>query len=565
MKFLPAQLQALLLEPEMRRNTTALLKYVAFLAATVAAFSVLFHVIMLYEGKYHSWITGLYWTLTVMSTLGFGDITFESDLGRAFSIFVLVTGIITLLIVLPFAFIRYFYAPWLEAQMRLRAPRTVPDELRDHVIICHNDTISAGLIPHLDTHSIPYRVIESDPTISANMHSDGISVVAGEVTDAATYRALGAERASLIFANLGDATNTNVILAVREVAPEVPILALADDDDSIDVLELSGASRVLPLKRELGEHLASRVSVGTPKTHRVGRFVDLVIAEFPIENTSLAGRTIRDTRLRELTGLSIVAVWERGKLVPAGPETVLSAHSVPVIVGTEEQMLELDALFVIYHPNENPVLVIGGGKVGGAAARALRERDVRVTILDKDEASVRQLQDSADRIVVGDAASLDVVLDAGLRDAPSVVLTTNDDATNIFLAVYCRRLNPDARIVSRITEEWNLEAIHRAGADFALSHSSLASKHLLSEVQGSELVVLGEGADLFVEDVPAKLAGSTLAESGIGAQTGLNVIAVRLDGESITNPAADVELRAGAELVMLGTVEQHQDFARHFG
>ncbi len=565
MKFLPAQLQALLLEPEMRRNTTALLKYVAFLAATVAAFSVLFHVIMLYEGKYHSWITGLYWTLTVMSTLGFGDITFESDLGRAFSIFVLVTGIITLLIVLPFAFIRYFYAPWLEAQMRLRAPRTVPDELRDHVIICHNDTISAGLIPRLDTHSIPYRVIESDPTISANMHSDGISVVAGEVTDAATYRALGAERASLIFANLGDATNTNVILAVREVAPEVPILALADDDDSIDVLELSGASRVLPLKRELGEHLASRVSVGTPKTHRVGRFVDLVIAEFPIENTSLAGRTIRDTRLRELTGLSIVAVWERGKLVPAGPETVLSAHSVPVIVGTEEQMLELDALFVIYHPNENPVLVIGGGKVGGAAARALRERDVRVTILDKDEASVRQLQDSADRIVVGDAASLDVVLDAGLRDAPSVVLTTNDDATNIFLAVYCRRLNPDARIVSRITEEWNLEAIHRAGADFALSHSSLASKHLLSEVQGSELVVLGEGADLFVEDVPAKLAGSTLAESGIGAQTGLNVIAVRLDGESITNPAADVELRAGAELVMLGTVEQHQDFARHFG
>ena len=242
MKFLPAQLQALLLEPEMRRNTAALLKYLAFLGATVAAFSVLFHVIMLHEGQDHSWITGLYWTLTVMSTLGFGDITFESDLGRAFSIFVLVTGIITLLIVLPFAFIRYFYAPWLEAQMRMRAPRTVPDELRDHVLICSNDTISAGLIPHLDTHSIPYRVIESDPALSANMHSDGISVVAGEVTDAATYRALGAERASLIFANLGDATNTNVTLAVREVAPEVPILALADDDDSIDVLELSGAT-----------------------------------------------------------------------------------------------------------------------------------------------------------------------------------------------------------------------------------------------------------------------------------------------------------------------------------
>jgi transaldolase / glucose-6-phosphate isomerase len=36
------------------------------------------------EGREHSWITGVYWTLTVMSTLGFGDITFETDLGRLF-------------------------------------------------------------------------------------------------------------------------------------------------------------------------------------------------------------------------------------------------------------------------------------------------------------------------------------------------------------------------------------------------------------------------------------------------------------------------------------------------
>ena len=564
MKFLPAQMQALLLEPEMRRNTRALVKYLLFLAAMVAAFSVLFHVIMLHEGQNHSWITGLYWTLTVMSTLGFGDITFQSDLGRAFSILVLITGIVTLLIVLPFAFIRYFYAPWLEAQVRMRAPRKVSDDLRGHVVICGNDAISTGLIPQLDSHGIPYRVIEPDPTVGAQMHSDGISVVSGEVTAAATYRAVGTERARLVFANQGDAANTNITLTVREVAPEVPILALANEDDSIDVLELAGVSRVLPLRRELGEHLASRVSVGTPKAHRIGRFEDLVIAEFPIENTSLAGRTIRDTRLRQLTGLSIVAVWERGQLLAAGPDTVLSPHSVPVIVGTEEQMLELDALFVIYQPNENPVLVIGGGKVGKAAARALRERDVRVTILDREEATRERLSDCADQIVIGDAASLDVVQRAGLQDAPSVVLTTNDDATNIFLAVYCRRLNPNARIVSRVTDEWNLEAIYRAGADFALSHSSLASKYLLSEVEGSELVVLGEGADIFVEAVPAELAGKTLAESGIGARTGLNVIAVRANGESTTNPRADTELAQGAELVMLGTLAQHQDFVGEF-
>ena len=302
MKFLPSQLAYLLGEREMQRNLGALLKYMGVLGTTVAAFSVLFHLIMLHEGQQHSWLTGFYWTLTVMSTLGFGDITFHSDLGRLFSIVVLLSGIVMLLIVLPFMFIRFFYAPWLEAQVRARAPRAVPDDLRDHVIICRHDAIAIALIPRLEEFSIPYVVVEPDPAVAANLHLDGVSVVTGAPTARVTYEATGAARARLVFANLDDATNTNLTLAVREVAPEVEILGLVDNDDSIDVLELSGVTSVLPLKRELGEHLASRVSVGAPRAHRVARFEDLVIAEFPIEHTTLSGRTIRDTRLRELTG-----------------------------------------------------------------------------------------------------------------------------------------------------------------------------------------------------------------------------------------------------------------------
>ena len=128
-----------------------------------------------------------------------------------------------------------------------------------------------------------------------------------------------------------------------------------------------------------------------------------------------------------------------------------------------------------------------------------------------------------------------------------------------------RRLNPEARIVSRINEEWNLEAIHRAGVDFALSHGLLAARSVLSILQGSDLVVFGEGADLFVELVPPTLAGKTLAESKIGAKTGLNVIAVRAGGVSTTNPSASTELARGAELMMLGSVAQHRRFTKHFG
>jgi K+/H+ antiporter YhaU regulatory subunit KhtT len=88
---------------------------------------------------------------------------------------------------------------------------------------------------------------------------------------------------------------------------------------------------------------------------------------------------------------------------------------------------------------------------------------------------------------------------------------------------------------------------------------------LISLVQGRELVILGEGVELFVERVPSALAGTRLGESGIGARTGLNVIAVRHAGVSMTNPSAGTELPGDAELVLLGTFEQRQQLAQLFG
>ena len=116
MKYNPAVLSYFFQRESTKRNVRQLLKFLLVLTVLVVVYSVLFHFIMEAEGKHHSWITGVYWTLTVMSTLGFGDITFQTDLGRAFSIVVLLSGMIFLLTLLPFMFIKFFYAPWIEAE-----------------------------------------------------------------------------------------------------------------------------------------------------------------------------------------------------------------------------------------------------------------------------------------------------------------------------------------------------------------------------------------------------------------------------------------------------------------
>ncbi len=560
MKTLSTQLSYFLQNKQIRQNLPILLRYVAALIIVIAVFTVLFHFIMLYEGKEHSWITGLYWTLTVMSTLGFGDITFQSDLGRLFSVVVLITGIVMLLIVLPFAFIRFFYAPWLEAQIRSRAPRSLPATTEGHVLLTSRDAIAPGLISRLERDDIPYALLEPDPTLASEGRIEGLNTVVGEVDDDETYRRLRADRAALVVANRDDIVNTNITLTVREVAPDVPIAAIARDEDAIDILELSGATHVLPLKQWLGEQLANRINARRAGIHPIGEYRDLQVAEVPVHNTPFSGHSIRETRLREQTGVSVIGVWERGRFQAARPDTVLTDASVPIVMGRPSQVAGLDRFLSDYDVNRHPILLIGGGTVGSAAARSLERRGVSVHLVERSAQRCRRLQDTCDDVFCGDASDYSLLHRAGIDETPSVLLTTNDDAVNIYLTSYCRRLNPELRIVSRITHERNLEAIYRAGADFVLSYSTLGVDVLTSILKQKELVVLGEGVDLFTRSVPSSLAGRTLAESEIGARTGLNVVALK-NGETIrTDLPPDTPLPDGCELVMVGSDDQVDAF-----
>jgi K+/H+ antiporter YhaU regulatory subunit KhtT len=97
-----------------------------------------------------------------------------------------------------------------------------------------------------------------------------------------------------------------------------------------------------------------------------------------------------------------------------------------------------------------------------------------------------------------------------------------------------------------------------------LSYSSLGVRLVLSLLLGRELVMLGEGVDLFIVDVPHSLQGRSLAQSGIGAKTGLNVIAIQTSGEIVGNPGGATVLESESQLVVLGTSDQRSEFERVF-
>ena len=566
MKYLPSVLAFFFSERELRSNLRSLLQYLALLAGLIVAYAVLFHVIMeRVEGQSHSWITGFYWTLVVMTTLGFGDITFVSDIGRFFSLVVLLSGVVLLLVMLPFLFIRLFYAPWLEARVRQRAPRSLPADARGHVIITRHDAIAVGLVQRLETAGTPYVIVEPEPAAAAQLAAEGLRMVTGDIDAADTYRKVGADRARMLVANCEDTTNTNITLTVREVSADLPIVAVVEDADSVDILQLSGATHVLPLKIQLGEYLANRVDVGRREVHVVGSYRGLQVAELPARGTPFVGQTVRETRLRETANISVIGMWQRGHLHPAFPHTTIDEANIIVIAGTTDRMRALNERLQGPPASEQPVLVIGAGRVGQAATAALTRKGARTHVVERDRHSLVEVEGTAHQVIEGDAADRKVLMRAGLADAASVVLTTNDDAMNIYLAVYCRRLKPELRIVSRITHDRNLGAIHRAGADFVLSYATLGAETIFALLQGRGLVLIGEGIDLFTCPVPAQLEGRALRDSAIGSATGLCVIGLQDAHRLITELHSSTILAPGAEMIMIGSMDQYRAFVEAYG
>jgi Trk K+ transport system NAD-binding subunit len=174
-------------------------------------------------------------------------------------------------------------------------------------------------------------------------------------------------------------------------------------------------------------------------------------------------------------------------------------------------------------------------------------------------------KDVPDRMIVGDAANREVLEEAGIADAPSVLLTTNSDAANVFLAVYCRKLNDDPRIVSRVTHERSVDSIRRAEADRVLSYQSQAVQTISARARVRPLVLLGEGVELMEEDVPESLSGNTLTESEIGARTGLAPVAIR-DGDHVrTSFRSGHRLEPGNRLVMVGAPKCLETFHKGLG
>jgi voltage-gated potassium channel len=212
------------------------------------------------------------------------------------------------------------------------------------------------------------------------------------------------------------------------------------------------------------------------------------------------------------------------------------------------------------------VIVAGMGRVGRQAALELHEAETPFVVVDPSEPAVRHAAERGYLALLGDATEDEVLQRAGIAKARGLIVTTGSDATNIYVVLSARVLNPALYIVARAVDEAGVTKLTRAGADRAVSPYAIGG-HRLAHLMLSPAVVdffetaLRRGNDaLNIEDLAvgkdSPSLGQTLDTLNIRRTTGATVLAILRDGNPLVSPPGDLRLAAGDRVLALGTGDQ---------
>jgi Trk K+ transport system NAD-binding subunit len=542
-----------------KRNKLFMLRLLLFVVALIIVYSICFHFIMLTEGQEYSPFTGVYWVCTVMTTLGFGDITFQSDLGKIFTIIVLFSGIVLFMLVIPFTFIRFVYGPWLEAKIKIVVPRALPASSSRHVVVAGVDSIAMSLVERLRQFGTPYALLVPDAREALSLFDRGYSVVEGDLDSRQTYENLRVDSAAMVASLYDDLKNTSIAAKVREVSKDVPVLSAVNHADSIDILRLAGCNHVYHFSRILGQAMARRAFGLNMHTNTIGRFEHLCIAEAPALRTPYVGKKLRETDLRSNFALNLVGILRGKEYTPPLPDMVIEAEDMLLLAGTADCLDSFDRhAGAGQEQGETAMLILGGGQVGSAVAQALETRDIPFRLVEKNPARIPHKATA--QYILGSAADREILRKGGIETTQTVIVTTHDDDLNIYLTIYCRKLRPDVQIISRATSERNVPSLYSAGADLVLSSATLATNIITNVLTPERVFALTEGLNIFRIKTPSALAGVSLQDSHLRRDTQCNVVAVRKGADLSIPPNPATPLQNGDELILIGTVEAERAF-----
>ncbi len=222
----------------------------------------------------------------------------------------------------------------------------------------------------------------------------------------------------------------------------------------------------------------------------------------------------------------------------------------------------MDRLLATMHGH---VIVCGYGRLGQRVGAELARSGVAQVIVDEDPAVVARLEGGPHPVLLASAADEGVLESAGIARARAVVAATGSEAINVFIALAAREANPTIAVHARAETEAGARRLRSAGARQVVSPYQLGGQRLAhailrpAVVDFMELASPGGGSEIDLEEVVIP-SGSAVAGTALGElrthRVHVSVVAIQCDDAPLAlNPAADVVLRVGDRVVVVGDRE----------
>lgn len=208
-------------------------------------------------------------------------------------------------------------------------------------------------------------------------------------------------------------------------------------------------------------------------------------------------------------------------------------------------------------------IICGHGRVGAAAAEHFTQREMDFVVIESSEEELEAIAERGYNVLSGDATSERVLLEAGIKNAGSLLALLNTDPENLFTVLTARELNPTLHIIARTEIATSESRMLRAGADAILSPYASAGRRVADKImnkgQGelptsgmqvitdneAELKSIGENSELIGKEVDE-------AEQNLG----LKIVGIRNENRDIILPDSARILKEGDQLLTVSSLKE---------
>ena len=295
-------------------------------------------------------VEALYFSLSTITTVGYGDVHPGGLGGRLLAIFLMLGGV-GMMLYLYSAVASFVVEGRLRQVLGVRKMKRAMERMRDHYIICGYGRLGQIVVRELERAGASFVIIESDPQRIAEASERGYAVVKGDATHEDVLHEAGLMRCAGLATTISDdAENLYIGIAARSLCPTLPVVCRSSTDRVRLLFEQAGIKRTIST-----EEIGARRLVSSLTRPHIVEFMDEMLkyegdkaslhAVHLPEGSPLIGTTIMGSKIREKFGAVVLAIQREGGVHPnPGASEELHAGDLLILIGHRKQIEELQAL-----------------------------------------------------------------------------------------------------------------------------------------------------------------------------------------------------------------------------